>query len=129
MSRQKIYEDLLQMQTNLEELHESDHGLSVMNETYLTRIIQLLESFCSSLDGTAEERDDIENPLVPVRLDLPYKEARMRAVHEFQSAYCSSLLAIHSTDAAKAAQAAGMDKPNFYRIMRTASRKLGKEMP
>jgi DNA-binding NtrC family response regulator len=50
--------------------------------------------------------------------DLPYAEARDRALSDFERAYLERLLAQHGAKVAAAAAAAGIDRTYFYRLLR-----------
>gem|GEM_PF-4026837 len=71
-----------------------------------------------------EKRNARQMLTLKVPLGLPYKEARLRAMREFQFAYCSELVEQEgSTNAA--AKRAKFDQSNFRRILRTAQIDLG----
>jgi two-component system, NtrC family, response regulator GlrR len=54
----------------------------------------------------------------PARADLPYAEARRRAITEFERRYVEALLSRHGGKVAQAAEAAGMDRVYLYRLLR-----------
>jgi len=52
------------------------------------------------------------------RSHLPYREARERAIDDFERGYVARLLARHHYEVAAAAQAAGVDRAYLYRLAR-----------
>jgi DNA-binding NtrC family response regulator len=54
----------------------------------------------------------------PPRPDLPYAEARRRALLEFDRQYIQALLERTSNNISQAARAAGLDRSNFKRVLR-----------
>lgn len=66
-----------------------------------------------------------EAPSAPV--DLPYVEARARALAEFEQSYVRAMLAHAGGNVSLAARASGMDRANFRRILRRLSAAVGDE--
>jgi two-component system, NtrC family, response regulator GlrR len=62
-------------------------------------------------------------PLAPdespgrVNASLPYKEARERALREFERGYLQDLLTRHENNVTAAARAAGVDRIYLYRLL------------
>ncbi len=63
---------------------------------------------------------DTSAPLVSqnLLLDLPFAEAKKRAVDQFESGYVSSMLQRSGGNVSEAARQSGMDRSNFRRILR-----------
>lgn len=57
-------------------------------------------------------------PLDEELLELPYKEARARALEDFDRQYVAQLIARHDGNVSQAARAAGIDRNYLYRLMR-----------
>jgi len=53
----------------------------------------------------------------PVRIDLPYQEAREQWLRSFQEHYITQLLEAHGGNVSAAARAAGMDRRTLQRIV------------
>jgi two-component system, NtrC family, response regulator GlrR len=60
-----------------------------------------------------------------VAADLPFTEARRRALDEFERGYLEALMKSHPGKVAQAAQAAGVDRVYLYRLLRRHGIKLG----
>jgi DNA-binding NtrC family response regulator len=52
--------------------------------------------------------------------DLPYREAKDRAVHSFESTYFGALLQRAGGNVSEAARQAGLDRSNFRRAAKRA---------
>lgn len=75
--------------------------------------------------GAPERREGDEPeppPIVRGRLDLPYAEAKRRALVEFDRAYLEATLARAGGNVSEAARLAGLDRSNFRRAMKKAGR-------
>jgi two-component system, NtrC family, response regulator GlrR len=54
----------------------------------------------------------------PAFVDLPYAEARHRAIAGFERQYVTGLMELHQGNVVRAAQAAGVTRQHFYRLLR-----------
>lgn len=63
---------------------------------------------------------DTRAPSVPqnLLLDLPFNEAKKKAVEQFESSYVESMLKRAGGNVSEAARQAGMDRSNFRRVLR-----------
>ena len=55
---------------------------------------------------------------MPLRFDVPYREAREQMLERFERAYFEALLARHQRSVAAAAQAIGVDRTYLYKLIK-----------
>ena len=67
-----------------------------------------------------EERSRVTDPLPPGVADLPYRDAKQRALLAFEAAYFKILLERTGGNISEAARQAGLDRSNFRRAARRA---------
>jgi DNA-binding NtrC family response regulator len=68
-------------------------------------------------NGAGETRPDT------MALDLPYREAKERALSDFEAAYFRALLERSGGNVSEAARQAGLDRSNFRRAIKRAGLK------
>jgi DNA-binding NtrC family response regulator len=56
--------------------------------------------------------------------DLPYREAKDRAVHAFETSYFASLMQRSGGNVSEAARQAGLDRSNFRRAAKRAGLRM-----
>lgn len=78
----------------------------------------LLVEIDSAAPPVAVEKQEAAN--VSELLDLPYREARARALEAFDHAYISTMLAQSKNVVTHAARRAGIERESFHRIMQRA---------
>jgi DNA-binding NtrC family response regulator len=67
-----------------------------------------------------EERSRLSDPLPAGIVDLPYRDAKQRALLAFEAAYFKVLLDRTGGNISEAARQAGLDRSNFRRAARRA---------
>jgi len=80
-----------------------------------------------SIEPAAEATASISGPPLSPLVDLPYREAKDRAVHTFETAYFGALLQRAGGNVSEAARQAGLDRSNFRRAARRAGVKMRDE--
>jgi two-component system response regulator HydG len=90
----------------------------------------------SDLPFSKKQSSSVEPPVDPAAngsagagplMDLPYKEAKDRAVHAFDSSYFTSLLQRAGGNVSEAARQAGLDRSNFRRAAKRAGVRMRDE--
>ena len=69
-------------------------------------------------EATAPPAQSAEALTVPLRFDVPYREAREQMLERFERAYFEALLARHQRSVAAAAQAIGVDRTYLYKLIK-----------
>jgi len=81
----------------------------------------------NSLEPVSEVGPAPSGPPLSPLVDLPYREAKDRAVHSFETAYFGALLQRAGGNVSEAARQAGLDRSNFRRAARRAGVKMRDE--
>jgi DNA-binding NtrC family response regulator len=77
--------------------------------------------FEDALDPGGEEQPERASgapPAPAIDAQVPYSEARRRAIAAFETAYMTALLDLHDGNVTRAAEAAGLDRAYVYRLLR-----------
>jgi DNA-binding NtrC family response regulator len=83
--------------------------------------------FSKKQAGSSEPVPDVPGSNAPSSdplVDLPYREAKDRAVHSFETSYFTSLLQRAGGNVSEAARQAGLDRSNFRRAAKRAGVKM-----
>ncbi|MGC4094663.1 MAG: helix-turn-helix domain-containing protein [Polyangiaceae bacterium] len=86
--------------------------------------------FSKKPSGTQEPPPELVStagPSLDPLVDLPYREAKDRAVHAFESSYFNALLQRSGGNVSEAARQAGLDRSNFRRAAKRAGVRMRDE--
>jgi transcriptional regulator with GAF, ATPase, and Fis domain len=102
-------------------VRELEHAIE--RAVVLSRGDELLPSDLPIAAGqSARPIVEVRVPAPPSFLELPFPEAKKRAIAEFEDAYVQALLRRSGGNTSEAARQAGLDRSNFRRLLRKAKR-------
>jgi DNA-binding NtrC family response regulator len=103
---------------NVRELRNVVHRAVLLSDGATLSAASLGPAFSRSDRPPAPAVTEAAAPMAPDVLDLPYAEAKEAVLQEFTERYVSRRLAASGGNVSRAAEAAGMLRPNFKRLMR-----------
>jgi DNA-binding NtrC family response regulator len=109
---------------NVRELENAIEHAVVFCRTDTLQLHDLPSHSASQSGGGASARKSSE-PAALGLMDLPYNDAKRRALQDFETSYLSALLERAGGNVSEAARQAGLDRSNFRRAARRAGIRTG----
>lgn len=85
---------------------------------FMERVVVMARSGAEAMLELEPDNMEPAQPSVEVELSLPYKDAKMRWVDQFEMTYVSELLSRNRGNVAAAARQAGVDRTYLFRLIR-----------